>query len=341
MRVRRLLWSVPVVVLALAAVPGAAAAGPSPATGCTISQLDEHKEWVWSFVTGADPTGRYILGYGWTDQAEDPAARYPVIWDNGVRTAVPIPGTRQQLEDVNSAGVAVGSSADPDTSEALSPWIYRNGRVRPLPGGVTGEARAINDRGDVAGNTAAGVAVRWSADATRPGPEKLPLPAGAASASAHDIDEDGTVVGTMWGKDGIGRGIVWRPGAKALLLQAPPGLGPTTRAVGIRNGWVTGSADTAAGEVVTVRWHLPGGAAGAYPQLFFSVGVNADGWLAGSSTAHAPLVVTDAGDMALPGLVEGAPVNGVAIDVSDGGHTVAGAVTDQRGVERAVRWRCG
>jgi hypothetical protein len=69
--------------------------------------------------------------------------------------------------------------------------------------------------------------------------------------------------------------------------------------------------------------------------------VNATGWLAGSSTAQAPLIVTDAGDITLPGLVEGAPVNGFAEDVSDGGHTVAGAVTDTQGLDRAVRWHCG
>jgi uncharacterized membrane protein len=340
MCVRRIVRSLPLVVLAVVAVPGAAAAAQSSTLTCKINQLEEHREWVWSSVSGADPTGRFILGYGWSDQPQDPAARYPVIWDRGVRTAVPLPGTLQVLTDINSAGVAVGSSADPETFEPLTPWIYRDGRVRPLPGGQTGEARAINERGDVVGNTAAGAPVRWPAFSTVSGPVNLPLPDGAVTAAAHDLDEDGTVVGTMWVKGGTERGVVWLPDGRTTALKAPPGLGPTTRAVAVRGGWVTGSADSVNGQTVAVRWRLASGAARAYPQLFFSTTVNPAGWLAGSSTAHAPLVVTGAADMTLPGLVEGLPVNGFAGELSDDGHAVAGGVTDKEGLDRAVFWRC-
>jgi hypothetical protein len=111
---------------------GAALRPPAPPTECKIERLQEPEGSTMSIVTAADPTGRRIASRGYPDGGD--FKRSVVIWDDGMPTRVDIPGEDQLLRDINTAGVAVGASFDPQTFGPLTPWIYRNGKVSALLG---------------------------------------------------------------------------------------------------------------------------------------------------------------------------------------------------------------
>ncbi|GAA0911123.1 hypothetical protein Vau01_098150 [Virgisporangium aurantiacum] len=310
------------------------AAAQDPPTACGISRLAESSDWSMSIATAMDPGGRYIAGRGYPDDPSD-ETRYPAIWDRGVLTSVPIPGVDQGWRDVNSAGVAVGSSYDPDSGKELTPWVYADGQVRPLRGVTSGETNAINEHGVITGTRSDRVPMRWpSVDSD---PQKLPLPAGARGAFARDIDDDGTIVGIYWGADGYEHAVAWPSRGTVEVLPLPTG-GSISSALTIRNGWINGWVAGTFG-LVAVRWHLPSGAVDAFPQFAGTASyVNAVGWMVGKDQSGAGLFVSANGDLTLPGL--GGQPDGHAWRLSDNGHVIAGNATDKEGQLRAVRWDC-
>jgi hypothetical protein len=298
-----------------------------------------------STVTGADRTGRYIVGRGHPLNPNGSLRRAVVMWFNGVRTAIDVPGEDQQLADVNAFGVAVGFSFDANTSAPLTPWIYQDGEVSALPGVASGQAWAVNDRGDVAGTSSTNGArpVRWPAGG---GTVRLPLPAGAVSGEARGIDEDGTVVGFYTDADAIDHGVAWRADGARVVLAPPAGLGPETRAFGIRNGWIFGLA-TGPNGFVPVRWHLPTQTVQPLAQFDIAArGVNWFGWLVGHDPAGRALFVSahDAPGLRLPRLPRlGNPPAGaidLATTVNDAAQIIAGQAIDALDAVRAVRWNC-
>ena len=119
-----------------------------------------------------------------------------------------------------------------------------DGRLVNLAGVTDGTANAVNESGTIVGESARHP-VRWaSAQGT---PEELPLPAGASLGEAHDIDEDGTIVGFV---ESGARGelpYVWFPDGTHRELTVPARDGDAAgrgvklvRAYTIRNGWATG-----------------------------------------------------------------------------------------------------
>jgi hypothetical protein len=316
---------------------------PTPPTACTIERLAEQPGWPLSIVTGADRTGRYILGRGYPADPFGDFTRFPVIWFNGVPTMVDVPGIDQSLADINALGVAVGFSFDPLTWEPMAPWVYRGGEVTALPGVTAGDARGINDRGDIAGNRSGGdgAPVWWPAAGG--GPVDLSVPAGAVGAEAHDIDEDGTVIGSYQDAEFVDRGYAWRPDGTTMEVPLPPGYGPSSRAFQVRNGWVIGITSGPEAGFVGFRWHLPTGEVEAFPQFDSRPdAVNAAGWLVGPDPAGKGLLVTDEGQLSLPGLTDhGEPLGDIPTALSDGARTIAGQALDAAGDIRAVRWVCG
>lgn len=113
----------------------------------------------------------------------------------------------------------------------------------------------------------------------------------------------------------------------------------------IRDGWVTGlaGAATGSGERGTpVRLHLAADrfvdlpSRGIWPQHG-----NGQGWVAGGTPDGRAALITDRGQLALPGLVDAPrPVASIAWRVSDDGRTVSGQSDNAKGDPQAVRWRC-
>lgn len=334
-------------MLAVTAAPAAAQPGfgydePTPPTACTIERLPEQPGWPLSLVTGADRTGRYIVGRGYPADPFSDLTRFPVMWFNGQPTLIDVPGIDQVLADVNASGVAVGFSFDELTWDPLVPWIYRAGEVTALPGVAAGNASGINDRGDIAGNRLVGnrAPVWWPASTGDP--VDLPVPEGAVGAEARDIDEDATIVGYYTDAEFVDRSIAWLPDGTTVEIPLPPGYGPSSLAFSVRNGWVIGITSGPEGSV-GFRWHLPTGDVETFPQ--FDSGpdaVNAAGWLVGPDPAGKGLLVFDGGELPLPGLTDHGQVLGdIPTTLSDSGRTIAGQALDAAGDIRAVRWSCG
>lgn len=188
---------------------------PAPPTGCVIERLPIPGEHPMSLVTGADPTGRFILGRSYPSRA---AGAYPVlIWDDGRATRITLPGVDQSLTDVTTTGVAVGAGWDDQGPE---PYLVRNGRVTRLPVTGSANARAINEAGQIVGTRDGRQPVLWPAAGSAP--VDLPLPGPDWRGEAVDIDEDGTVVGVISTADGrTEQGYLWLPDRTGRVLPGP------------------------------------------------------------------------------------------------------------------------
>lgn len=326
-------------------------AAPAPPRACTAELLPIPHGVQRSVVTGGDPTGRFLLGRSYPDKGE---AHPIVIWDNGVPRDVRLPGVDQSLNDVNPAGVAVGSSF---SGNQRAPYVYRNGTVSKLPGVRYGAAGAINEAGRIVGARDEGdrtFPVVWTS-AEQPARD-LPLPGPGWQGSASDIDDEGNIIGSLRkGPAGESVGYLWPAGGgvgRALPVPTLPGgrarlFGPNS----IRNGWVTGvarldSADGRGWSMHPVRLRL---ATGEFVPLgsdagFPSVG-NGQGWTAGVAGMVGGAMLTDAGMVPLPDL--DGKVGGSFTEVrsiSDDGRLLGGQVDDKSGrgggQPRAVIWRC-
>src|SRR5215472_7411859 len=100
-----------------------------------------------SWVTGADPGGRYLIGRWYPTGAAPPL----LVWHDGQVRSVAMPGIDPQLRDITSTGVAVGTSyVGPDGGQTAA-WVYRHGTLRRLAGDDA-EANAVNEHLTVAGS---------------------------------------------------------------------------------------------------------------------------------------------------------------------------------------------
>jgi probable HAF family extracellular repeat protein len=177
---------------------------------------------------------------------------------------LPWPDTRYtccgQVDDVNDAGVAVGSWYPTGLSGAVR-W-QRNaggGWVADSLGGGQGNAIAINEAGFIAGNTVNQGAVIWAPDKTII--DIGPLDPGRNHSEAAAINDGNDVAG--WGFNAAGRrqGFVWSGGAMTVLPglagweQAAPQNSWISDARDINDaGWVVGRALTASGAMHGFLW---------------------------------------------------------------------------------------
>jgi hypothetical protein len=320
-------------------------AGPDAMpTSCGLADLPpvRSKQVTAAVVTGADATGRYLVG------RTEPVAE-AVLWRDGQAQITDLPGTgRSAFTDVNSAGTVVGWRFAEDGEPEPVPFIIQQETVTPLPGVTHGFPFAVNNSGTVVGESG-GSAVRWSSaldDATR-----LPVPSGTQRSSAVAVDQDGTVAGTVDGK-----AFVWRPDGTGVALPAPDIDGTPasiTTVSDIRNGWVVGSAGITGRppvassvpdvlESVSVRWNLHTGEMRLIEESrLVASAVTADGWLVGAGAgATAPAMVAGETTLALPLPADSVPAVDSRYTVSDDGHTVTGLAVDASGTRVPVVWFC-
>lgn len=315
-------------------------------TSCTLEQLAAPDGAPKALVTGADPTGRYIVGRTYPRDGRYQA----VIWHDGAGRTVPLPGDLEEsLTDVNSAGTAVGWSYLPDGgSTRVLPYVYRDGTVSQLPGVTSGYAYAVNDADVIVGAEDEGPALLWRS-ATAPA-TRLPLPAGATTARAVDIDEDGTVVGVV----GLDRPYVWFADGTHRELALPTIDGEpakTASAASVRGGWAVGVATNGAGraggspegaKAVSVRWNLRTGEAEVIDGVRSVKATNAHGWVIGFDEQRRAVLRAGDRTVQLPALAEHEPdgLSNIVTTISDDGRTIGGQSDDANGTIQAVVWRC-
>ncbi|QGN50376.1 hypothetical protein ACN26Y_01660 [Micromonospora sp. WMMD558] len=327
--------------------PGTApsvAAAPPPPTRCAISALPVPDGVTMALVTGADPTGRILLGRSYPRNGE-----YQVlVWTAGRATKVPMRGADQTLQDVTTGGLAVGAAhqrlAPGDAGSGPVPYAYSDGRLTRLRGVTFGSPRAVNEAGKIVGVGESLRPLVWASPASEA--TELPLPAGASGGEAHDVDEDGTVVGTVV-TDGrrAERPYVWFPDGSHRELPLPKVDGATgARAFTVRNGWATGAlTGGGAGAASAVRWNVRTGEARLFPAFATRASTaNVHGWQVGTDRQGRGLFLSDAGPVTLPDLAKHEPgaLTNIAETVSDDGRTIGGQADDASGTIRAVVWRC-
>lgn len=226
----------------------------------------------WATVAGTDRAGRFVgntrrltpgTGIGILDEG--------VVWERGVlRSLGAAFGLNTSLRDINRAGVAVGSATDSRPGGVYLPVRHRDGRYEdlPMPLHARGSAVAINDRGDVLGETNGKVTV-WPAD--RPGTTRTFNPPAGGYAEPVDIDERGNVLGSLHG----GEAFIWASdGTHRTLAHSRPGTRLTPRE--FSGDRVIGLED----DVVT-EWSLQGAVLRSYPSGLSFRAVNSTGTIAG------------------------------------------------------------
>jgi hypothetical protein len=323
-----------VTILWSTSTQGGVATAPAPAgpvvitDGCTVralplpASLPGPPQLV---AAGAiDPTGRYIAGYanGWA-----------VLWVDGKpRVLDKAPGSVAVA--VNSSGVVVGWAS------GVQGWVYRGGRVNPLPklpGPGAAGPTAINSRGDIVGSSGA-QGVIWPAD--QPGQVR---PIGDGYAKLAGISDDGLIVGTLhsdnaghlWNRDGtvhpLPAGFPYHPHLVAgpwVLGRADALTGP----VGYRNAlWnvKTGAIISLAVNTTTVGFLANAlGESGAVVGYFVDVVPGA------LSQRGRPAILRDGTVIILPP-PQDHPDDAEAGSISADGHTIVGTNNTQ-----ALLWHC-
>jgi hypothetical protein len=326
--------SVMSVLIGLSFVPRSAgpvtAATPSatPSARCEAGELPRPAGYQRkSFVTGADPSGRFVLGRVYP---EGQGAR-PVIWDNGAIQTVAMAGEDTTLEDITTSGVAIGTSFLGDNPVS---WVYRGGKTTRLAGD-NANAMALNENLMIVGTVGDRPAI-WRSPSAQPEPLSLP-PGEWARGGARGISDEGYIVGfavaKVDGKEGDVLGLLWGPDGTFERLVAPGGypVGPTE----IRGDWILGRFTEPGGRLMNVRWERGSRDALVFPEPVAWT-VNAMGWAAGSG---APALTLPSGDaLTLP--TAGFSPDGVIESISDDGHQVVGTLYDAARNGVAVRWIC-
>jgi uncharacterized membrane protein len=333
--------------------PGWKAPAASPPTRCVIEQLPTPDGEPMALVSGSDPTGKYQVGRSYPKGGGYVAT----VWVDGKAVKVDLPGDMEELlGDANSAGTAVGwsyaSSGEEDDAGPV-PYAYHNGEIVKLKGVKYGSAFAVNEAGAIVGEEAGKYPVVWTSVTAKP--IRLPVPAGTESATANDIDEDGTVVG-----DVDRRAYVWFADGTHRALPVPEVDGKPADAAmvsKIRNGWAIGLARVnggpamgdpaskaerakaaAGGGMYPVRWNLRTGEVRVVPELKMRAeAVNAQGWQVGPSQKNQAVLLADGKAVVLPGLPMGGTMGNA---LSDDGRTIGGQSDDKNGVIQAVVWHC-
>jgi hypothetical protein len=317
----------------------ATGAAPGPVS-CRIERLAVPGDDRPVRVTGMDPTGRFVLGQVLPTNNVD-FDQPTLIWDNGRLTSVQLPGTQQELADITTSGIAIGTYYQGDRPR---PVVVRGGQVTALAGVYAGQAMAINDAGTIVGGNirsagAAPVPVRWDSPTSQAA--DLPFPAGFPYAFATGITEDGTIVGNVNNDRGESRPYVWLPGGAGRELPAPAGVVAIPTSVG--GDWASGGGPATGGAGVV--WNLRTGEATALPG-FRPGSVGSNGWLVGVDTTRHPgaALLAEGRTIPLPALAElsNDATNVVAAISNDGrvlaGHSDASAAPD---TTKPVLWHCG
>ena len=332
-------------------IPGTAGwAAPAavPPSSCTIEKLPVPDGVKMALVSGGDPTGAWFVGRSY------PKGGYQaVIWHGGAAQKVMLPGDLEEnLVDVTSKGDAVGWSyvQSKGNDGVQVPFAYVGGKIIKLKGVTTGSANAINEAGAIAGEGGDQAVVWPSATAA---PTALPVPKGTEESAASDIDEDGTVVGSLdlkvpyvWFADGTYRAL------PLPTINGKKAVG--ARVFTVRNGWATGVADAteqskasggkaAGGKVTAVRWNVRTGEVQIDDRGWDDMvdAANAQGWAVGIVKGRATFIAGDH-KIVLPEVAkhQAGTLSTIANTMSDDGKVIAGQSDDASDTIRPVVWHC-
>jgi hypothetical protein len=288
-----------------------------------------------------DPTGRFVAGWPLAVDAINP----PVLWDGGSPATIPLVGKAPRIYDINSSGVAAGTTDLGD--EGAKAFVIEDG-VATLLNGQYVTALSINESGTIVGKFFADrhhVPVLW-----RPGsaePEFLRMLRGLSSVGPIFIDDDGTIVAGMtggaavdgtvvlWGADGVP--VDLGPQLPTALPNGDP-VPPGVTVVSYRGGWIS----LRLGET-PVLWNYR---TGESRWLDTPGPSNGNGWHVGDGPDGPVLDNGDGGLLSLPAVpdvIYGAFTTTDVVSLSDDGRTITGTINGagpEDGDVIPVIWHC-
>jgi sulfatase modifying factor 1 len=138
-------------------------------------------------------------------------SRLPVVWQNGIVSALPLPSGMiyGSPSDINDEGVIAGSVRS-GSSSSLVMWLSGSMQTLPLLSAGFGTVNAINNAGVAVGSSSV-TAVRWA-----PTVESLGTSLGGNQYRASGINNNGQIVGAYTqagaGSTLFGRGFLWQSG---------------------------------------------------------------------------------------------------------------------------------
>ncbi|MFF5082889.1 hypothetical protein ACFY36_38100 [Actinoplanes sp. NPDC000266] len=255
-------------------------------------------------VSSGDPSGHYLTGRVYPPKREV----YTVIWKDGVLQNRPsMPGDDGAWGDINSAGVAVGFSFG--KNDETRAYVSTGTKVTPLRGGPS-SASAINESGRIVGALGElyqGKPVTWASPAAEP--QRLTMPAGFVTGEASEIDEDGTIIGTVAKKSGEGTGYLWLPNGSGRLMPLPEVEDVKATYFwpeSVNSGWVYGRAvrdsrDGGSRTFASYRYNI---AANKFEELDIPLGPDiigsANGWILTTTAHFEPIIIAGEKAVQLP-----------------------------------------
>jgi RNA polymerase sigma-70 factor (sigma-E family) len=278
-----------------------------------------------SYVSAADPTGRFIGG-----EAKQGDQTRLVIWEDGqLRDSFPLMGSSIDLIAINSHGVAI-AQAITDANESQG-YVFANGNVQRLAGtnvtvfGIANDGRLVG--------TSGGSPVVW--DTVKSSPRLLPMPPGVRQGYATGISEEGLIVGVVGKRleeEGLGSGqssLVWLPNGTWQPLKAPASrTADLVKVRGVRGHWAFGVSSAGYLGPEAVLWDLRTGEAIAAGTEWLQ-DVNELGWM---STNDGDLTLwSHTGDQVTLG--DG---QGMVTTVNNTGTILSGSGR----FAQSVMWRC-
>ncbi|MFJ1763850.1 hypothetical protein ACIOD2_26290 [Amycolatopsis sp. NPDC088138] len=341
---------------AVAAVLAGAVLAGAPATAAAAEGCH------WTAATQPVPDGYRLEDLGSGDgagavagtlrpkTAGDPLAG--VVWRGGTANVLGSAfGLDTTISDVNSAGVAVGSYAEPHVFGGHEPnhaVRYVDGAYERLPeppGFVNTTAIRINAHGDIlgavgeSGDTGVYRTVVWPADT--PGTVRvLPAPHEGFQVPAG-IGEDGTVpvaiIGALPG--GGFAGYLWPPGgATTVRLASPAANGADGEVVPTAIGGDRVAGYT--GDAGVFLWKLDGSIDRPLPGLLRAEAMNAAGDIAGPGDNGSTVVLPSGGGPAQ--IVSTGEQNVDVKELTEEGDIYAAVTTTTpEWRQDVVRWHCG
>jgi probable HAF family extracellular repeat protein len=201
-------------------------AGPASAQGYNVTPLLPPSGFFAAQAVGLNDHGQ-VVG----DAEAGSFCCYPVIWNNGVPSALatPLPDQVGIAVGINNAGAIAGFTGSGQPFVSATVWnagIPTN--LGPLSGG--GEVTGLNNAGQVVGWDVDNGAVTWKGGVLT----QLASPPGARAVEATAINDAGQIVG--WSSDFGAFATVWNDGVPTIL-----GSG---EALGINNvGQIVGEGD--------------------------------------------------------------------------------------------------
>ncbi|THV42051.1 hypothetical protein [Glycomyces buryatensis] len=327
---------------------------PDAAQACVMEALPIPEDLIHTRVSGMSDDGSVIAYYALPlDQSyPDGLGAFPRLYSNGEVTEVPMPGDHPRIRDVNSSGNGTGY-ANGEGREI--PYVWSDGALTELPlPGDDGRAHGINEGGDIVGSGASfdgGIPLLWPADGS--GPVELALPDGEISGVAHDIGDDGTIIGAVYNENGTATAYTWDADGTGSILPAPEGGVPGegfSIAADINGDWASGQffIPGSGTQPQGVRWNLAEGTA-ELTALDGELAVSADGTVAGMVRGTPSIAAYQAGDtvVELPGVIppEDRTMEEYAREISADGTLITGDVymgqdDADLAIFNAVTWTC-